>query len=261
MRALIFLLFLTSCSSTRVLISAIRDEQYLRNQNFSLRGDDFKAHLSHLGRDFVASGGVEVVGLSRRDRRYLEGMVDRLLENNQIIYGDKPPLHFYVIKSRIPFYFSLPGGYYFYSTGIFKKYIQNGGEGLLSAIIAIQTFRIMKSVYEKKTVVPTGSIGLDRMLSLTRISLKDRNEVNKWGYLTLKRANFDPTSILNWIQLRNKNILDFTLMDGEVSVVSREEFAFKNFLATVSDSSDMVKLGVSSPKFYRLVRNIGRRSL
>ena len=132
---------------------------------------------------------------------------------------------------------------------------------MLSAIVAIQTFRIMKNVYERKSVVPTGTIGLDRMLSLTRISLEDRNEVNKWGYLTLKRADFDPTSILNWIQLRNKNILDFTLMDGEVSVVSREEFAFKNFLATLSDPSDMTRVGVSSPGFYRLVRNIGRRSL
>ena len=255
------MLFLTSCSSTRVLISTIKNEQYLQDQKFSLRGDDFKAHLSHLGRDFIGSKGIEVVGLSRRDRRYLEGMVDRLLENNRIIYGDKPRLSFYVIKSRIPFYFSLPGGYYFYSTGIFKKYIQSGGEGLLSAIVAIQTFRIMKNVYERKSVVPTGTIGLDRMLSLTRISLEDRNEVNKWGYLTLKRADFDPTSILNWIQLRNKNILDFTLMDGEVSVVSREEFAFKNFLATLSDPSDMTRVGVSSPGFYRLVRNIGRRSL
>ena len=73
----------------------------------------------------------------------------------------------------------------------------------------------------------------------------------------LERANMEPSAILSWIQIRNKNILDFTLMDGEQSIISKEEFAFKNFFAANRGSGlDARTQGNSSKQFYRFLRHI-----
>ena len=245
----------TSCASVTQWFSHAEDEQYLQSKKSRPDTHDFTSHLAHLGLDFIRSKGIEVIFLSPENRRYFTEMVKRIVDNNRLVYTDNLEFKFYIIKSSTPFYFSLPGGNYFYSTGIFKKYIKS--EALLWAIISIQTFRIFNNIYEKKIIIPTGHLGLEEMVGLTRIPLKYRNEVNKWGHLTLMRSGIDPSTILSWIQMRNKNILDFTLMDGQLGVATREEFAFKHFLATVAKNELQVdSQNNSSRGFYKLVQNI-----
>lgn len=251
---------LASCAALRALAPGDGAHGVLRGSLARPAPGDYVAHLVHLGGVLAGPGGWEFARLSPADRRYLRSLVRRLVEGNRSLYGDGPAgVSFHVVKSRVPFAFTLPGGRYFYSTGVFRKYIRS--EGLLAAVVALQTFRTFHGVYVRRTVVPTGHVGLGEMLALVRIPLEYRDQVNKWGHATLGRAGFDPTPVLDWIQVRNRNVLDFALMDGEPGVVSREEFAFKNFLV----SSDRERGGSppppvprrnSSRAFYGLVRRL-----
>ena len=249
----IFLLF--SCSTAQQFVSNIKKEQYLIGKKESMHKEDFAAHLTHLGNDFIDSTEKDLVPLSQDNINYLTTLVHRLIQNNKKLYHNKLDFKFHVISSNTPFYFSLPGGHYFYSTGIFKKYIKN--EELFMAILAIQTFRTSKNIYLRKKIIPVGHINIEQLISLTRIPLHYRNEVNKWASSTLEQAGLDPSIILNWIQMRNRNILDFAIIDGELSVVAREEFAFKNFLVTTQNNRlKQNNQRNSSEEFYKFIHKV-----
>ncbi len=244
-----------SCSSIEYFLPDIKKDRYLSTKKKGIGKNDFLIHFIYLGKDFVNSNKNNSIPLSQKTQSYLKALVGRLVENNRQLYTSNMKLKFHIIENNKPFYFSLPGGSYFYSTGIFKKYIKH--EEILMAILSIQTFRTFRNIYEKKTLVPVGYIELEKMIYLTKISLKHKIEINKWAYFTLEKSNLDPSIILNWIQIRNKNILDFTFMDGDRSAISREEFAFKNFVATIE--KDELKTNIqrnSSMQFYRFIKNI-----
>ena len=257
------LFLLSSCAAARK-IAQIKEERRLRKSMASLKEHEIEAHLIHLGEDFIKSKNTRFIRPSQKGRRYLKGVVKQILRSNPSLYPKEEvegvEIKFYFIKNDTPFYFSLPGGSYFYSTGIIKKYLKS--ESLLQALIALQTFRIFKKIYTKGTLVPKGFITVEELISLTRVPLRYKNEINKWAYLTLKRAKFDPFSILNWIQVRNKNTFDFTLIDGNVSAVAREEFLIKRFLTKKREPfpAGLSKKN-SSKKFYHLIKDINRKSL
>src|SRR5690606_19807347 len=170
---------------------------------------------------------------------YLLDMHQRIVTNNELVFEKYSRPKFYIVRDTTPFHFSLPGGHYFLSQGLIRKYLAN--EDLLAAVLAIETFRSEKGIYEKRTVVPNGNIGIERMLLILRLDIETRGEINKWAYLLMRRAGYDPGALLNLIQLKNKNALDFSASVGNISSISREEFNYKNFLSrTPSETSEEV---------------------
>jgi len=77
-------------------------------------------------------------------------------------------------------------------------------------------------------LIPLGFCTTEKMISITRIKPEIKNKVNEWAYFALKRAGFDPSAYLNWIQVQNRNTLDFSLYLGDAIGISREEYLFKN---------------------------------
>ena len=75
----------------------------------------------------------------------------------------------------------------------------------------------------------------------------------------LRRAGYDASAYLNWLQTQNKNTLDFTLQYGVTRTLSREEFLYKNFLVTqgFSDKEDGFLVN-SSASFYKLLKEVKR---
>lgn len=213
-------------------------------------------HLEFLGNDFLAQlGPGQVIRLSQKSEDYLHDMHERLVKNNELVFEKFSPPKFYIIKDTMPFHFSLPGGHYFLSQGLIRKYLAN--EDLLAAVLAIETFRTEKGIFEKRTVVPNGNIGVERMLLILRLDIDTRGEINKWAYLLMRRAGYDPGALLNLIQLKNKNALDFAASVGNISSISREEFNYKNFLSrTPSETSEEIVEKNSARGFYVLRSDI-----
>lgn len=209
-------------------------------------------HLQFLGRDYLSSSQKkQLIKLSSTAQRFLQNMHERIVTNNELLFPTykKPKFHF--INDTIPFHFSLPGGDYFFSSGLIKKYLAN--EDLLAAVMSIEILRCEKLLYEGRTVVPAGNIETERMLSILRLPIEMRNEINKWTYLIMRRAGYDPGALLNLIQLKNKNALDFASSIGNISSISREEFNYKNFLSRTPGESPLEVVEKNSSRgFYAL---------
>ena len=228
-----------------------------RDSANSYKKKDFEDHLIALGEDYLKSPQIKTVALTKKSKRYLKNIYDRLVKNSELIFDRKDKPQFFIIKSRAPFYFSLPKSRIFISSGLVLKYLKN--EQLLVAALAHEIIKSQKSLYEKNIMIPVGFVTTEKMLSITRISLDLKSEVNKWTYYMLRRAGYDSSAYLNWLQTQNKNTLDFTLQYGDTRTLSREEFLYKNFLVTqgFSDKEDEFLVN-SSASFYKLLKEVKR---
>jgi hypothetical protein len=99
------------------------------------------------------------------------------------------------------------------------------------------------------------------ILNLQGLKPETKYQINEWSYFVLKRS---PASIasayLNWIQVQNRNTLDFSLFLGDAISISKEEQLFKNFMAKQGVASVEKKINEanSSRAFYKLFNNIAR---
>lgn len=222
----------------------------------SEQSSEIANHLEFLGDDFLRQLGPRaLISISARSKNYLNEMHQRIVTNNELVFEKFSSPKFYIIRDTTPFHFSLPGGHYFLSQGLMRKYLAN--EDLLAAVMAIEIFRAEKGIFEKRSVVPNGNVGIERMLLLLRLDIETRGEINKWAYLLMRRAGYDPGALLNLIQLKNKNALDFASSVGNISSISREEFNYKNFLSrTPGETSEEIVEKNSARGFYALRSDI-----
>ncbi|WP_034729519.1 hypothetical protein [Bacteriovorax sp. BSW11_IV] len=240
------LLTLTACSTTK---SA--DWSFQLDQPIS---SDYAAHLKYLGSSFLNTPGTETIRLSSSSKKYLNDIYSRLVKNNELLLPQNDRPNFNVIKSRIPYYFSLPGSDFYFSTGLIERYLKN--EQLLVAMLSAETFKSTNLIYEKNVVVPTGFITIERMLSLVKVPLPVKSEINNNSYLILRRSGYDPSAYLIWLQTQNKNMLDFSLQHGTTRRLSREEYLFKNFIASKKDRFEGIEEKNSSKQFYQFINEI-----
>ncbi len=248
-----FLLILSSCS----LIGPSEDPRQSLNKKLVVESQlELSNHLRSLGQDYVNNlGKGGMISLSSRSREYLVQLHERITSNNELLFQSYSKPTFFIVNEKEPFHFSLPGGIYFISKGLIRRYLAN--EDLLVAVMASEIFRSEKGVYEKKVIVPIGTVDTGQILSIVRLPVSMRAEVNKWTYLLMKRSAFDPGALLNLIQLKNKNALDFAATVGNISTISREEFNFKNFLSKTSNENDISVVEKNSSRgFYSLRRDV-----
>ena len=255
MKKLIILLiitFLTSCS----LFS--KREKWIDKDLINPIKKDYEEHLVKLGQNYIDSPGIKVVKLSRHSNRYLKSLYKRMVNDNELLFDETFNPKFYIIKSRTPFYFSLPKAHFYLSLGLVKKFIKN--EEMLAAVLSAEIIKSLRSVYKKQKVVPIGYMRTERMLSLVRIPFDTKNKINKWAYFILRRSGYDPSVYLTWLQLQNRNTLEFSLQYGNVQTISREEFQFKNFVSQNRENNErfLSKKTSSSLAFYKMINEIKR---
>lgn len=249
MRAFFFILsilLLSACSTSKK-----SNWQYELDEHISA---DYAAHLKYLGKSFLATPGVRKVRLSSLSNNYLSEIYSKLIKNNELLLSGAKAPKFFVIQSKIPFYFSLPDSEFYFSTGLVEKYLKS--EQLLVAMLSAETFKSVNLIYEKNVVVPLGYITIERLLSLVKVSLKVKSEINNNSYLILRRAGYDPSAYLVWLQTQNKNMLDFSLQHGTTRRLSREEYLFKNFIASKKDRFEGIEEKNSSKLFYKFTNEI-----
>ena len=257
------LILSTSCSSLKEWQKWKKDlTKEVKNDPINkYRTNDYIEQLSFLGGEYLATPGIISVKLSKKSRNYLNSIYARIIRNSELILNKKLRPSFHFIKSKTPFYFSLPEAQFYFSSGLLKNFLKN--EQLLVAALAHEIVKSHKNIYQKRAVVPLGFINTERMIAITKVPLKIKMEINKWTFYVLKRAGYDSTAYLNWLQTQNKNTLDFTFQLGTTKQTSKEEFLFKNFIVNqgiINESDERYETigpSNSSQGFYKLLNEVG----
>lgn len=246
---LIILLCLLSCATT--------DKSA---KNYSSLGKptdrDYIDHLASAGGDYLSYDETKEIKLNKESIQYLETLHERILSNNELLLHQKAKPTFHIILNKTPFIFSLPRAQFYISNGLIEKYLKS--EELFVAAFAAEVLKSDRNIYEKKMMIPLGFYSTEKMIQLTRLKLETKYRINEWSYLVLKRSGFDPSAYLNWIQVQNRNTLDFSLYLGDAIGISKEEHFFKNFMAKqgIAGVEKKINEANSSKPFYKLLNNI-----
>lgn len=259
-RLLLFLpFFLVSCGHFNFL-SGKSDKNRLSLSDYQVYGnEDYIDQLVSLAKVYKNSPSVDVIKLSKESRKFLHIIYKKILENNEFLLLAKFPdvPRFYIIKNETPFYFSLPGSHFFFSSGLMTKYLKN--EDLFVAVLVHEIIKSRRNLYLKKIIIPIGYINTERMLALTKVPLKVKDEINKWSFHVMRRAGHDTSAYLIWLQIQNKNTIDFTLQLGRNRSISQEEYLFKNYIIQekVGGIESLQKTASNTSKqFYRLIEDV-----
>lgn len=219
--------------------------------------EDYIEHLSSLGKVFEDQDEIKILGLNRASGGYLNAVTQKILQNNELFFKNTDEFNVKIISSKEVFHFSLPNKSIYFSSELVRKYIKN--ERLLLCVLVFEMIRSEKNIYKRVSVFPTGVMRTSRILSLVKLSTKDRVELHKWAYYLLKRSGVDTDLYLSWLQIVNRNSLDFSLMLEEKNSISFEESSFKNFLiANVKQNIKQVRHERSPKEFYKFLYNVNK---
>ena len=220
---------------------------------------DFIDHLAALETAYINTPNVKMVRLSNTNKKYLDKIVSEITSNNEELFKNMPSVTIKIVKHSTPFYFALPKGKIFLSSGLIAKYICDD-EDYLAIIFSQLMLQSSQNIYYKNIIIPTGYIRIERLLSLVRITLKERIKLHKWSHYLLTRTRFDASQYLSWIQLQNKNALDFVMLYGDIKSISREESMFKSFIVDRgSDLNLLKKRTTSSKEFYTFLKQFKKK--
>ena len=249
----LIIFFSTSCSYLglrRVEVSSVKLDKYVEFDE-----KDYEDHLENFEKIYLTTNSTKIIHLNSHSEKYLAAIVEKIVKTNELFFLKKVKPKFHVIRSSTPFHFSLPGRKFFISSEIINKYITN--EAMLYCMILYELIKSEKNLYYKKIIIPTGTLSTPRALSLLRLDTRQKFEVHKWAFYILKRIGLDTDSYLSWLQMKNRNALDFSLQIGDVESISREEALFKSFLIQeVKNNRKRSEFKSSSRRFYSFVKNV-----
>jgi hypothetical protein len=254
---LVTIFFLSSCSSGVLSLWESKKPIEVELAGYKLyTEDDFINQLKSFKDIFLEENKSKLIKLNYSQKKYLKEIIQTLKDNNELFFKNTDIPEFFIIDSDKPFHFSTPGYKFFLSTGLMRKYIKS--EQILFCILAYELIRSEKNIYTKRILIPTRVMSIERILSLQRLSIKDKSEIHKWAYYVLRRTNSNTDSYLSWLQIKNRNSIDFTLQLGEVRSISEEEAIFKAFLIE-NKKKQTKKYKGSSRDFYNLLRVVKRK--
>jgi len=239
-----------------VLVSCSHQYSEKRIVFGSIDRQDYLDQLNQAMTNFLKREAPNVLKLDYRQKNYLEVQYKNLIEKNEALLGEFRQVHFYIVKSSKVFYMSAPGDVVVLSTSLVKKYLKS--EELLMSLLAYEAVKNRKAIYEKNLIFPLEEVALEKMLLHVRIPTEAKMRLNEWSFYILKRAGYDPTSFLNWIQVQNRNMSDFIDVLGDSTTITREEQAFKKFLALEGTAvlEGEVPEKNSSSDYYHFIKNI-----
>lgn len=251
----IILHLLSSCSVFQ------KNEYDFDRKLYAIDDNQYIDQIAHLKNVYVKTDGVREVRLSKKSKAYLEAIYYKLVSNNKLLLGSFYKPTFFIIKSDVPFYFSLPKGQFFFSSSLILKYIKN--EEIFVAAFASEVVKSQRNLYLKQIRIPTGYFPTDELIAYLRVPVKVKSEINKWTYHVIKRSGHDPYAYLIWLQTLNKNTLDFSLLYGNTQDISKEEHLFKNFISKIKTEEfiQSERKRNSSSGFYSFIREVKRRGM
>lgn len=253
MQNIVILIFCLCISACGGLLNGVDSNRYQ-----ALSKADFIDSYKKIGDIFLTDKSVKKIKLSEQSTEYLNKTFNRFMMSNEILFAKGNTLQFIVVDDPQIYSFSLPGNIYIYSSGLFNRFLKS--EELFLASFSQALVKSNRLIYNKNEMYPYGVIKLETILKIGQVDLETKKGINQWAYTVLKRAGHDGTTYLNWIQVQNRNALDFALMLGESLTISREEQAFKNFLSKQGISSLEKRLSESNStkEYYGLLKELKR---
>ncbi|MCY4524487.1 MAG: hypothetical protein OXB84_07095 [Halobacteriovoraceae bacterium] len=257
--SLTLLIFFTSCGYFNFLssdssknIPSLSDYQIYEDK-------DYIDQLVSLAEAYKKSPSIKIIKLGDKSRKFLQDIYKKIMENNEFLLLAKFPdiPNFYIINNDTPFYFSLPRSNFFFSSGLIKKHLKS--EELFVAVLVHEIIKSRRNLYLKKIIVPVGYMSTSRMLALTRVPLEIREQINKWSFHVMRRAGYDPSAYLIWLQIQNKNTIEFTLQLSGGRNISQEEYLFKSYIIQekVGGIEGLQKTVINPSKyFYSLIKDV-----
>lgn len=219
---------------------------------------DFADHLASLKKPFLSTPGIKTLK-SPLAQKYLDKLTAEIISKNETFFKNLKEATVTILDLDAPVHFSLPKGELFLSQGLISKYIKH--ESMLVSILSYELVRSENLLYPKQTMVPVGYLPLERMLSLSRLSLDEKMEIHKWAYYLTVRSGYDGEYYLSWLQIQNRNTADFILQVGDANLINREESLFKAFLIKTSTEEEVPGKRNSSKTFYTFLNSIRDQSL
>ena len=249
---------LVACSRIPFLGNRLQDAPGHLEKYERYEAGDYLAFLTEVGKRYLETPGVEEFVLTPREHAYFVSLYKRILLNNELLLNRSIEPNFHIIKDQAPFIFSLPPGDFYISSGLLAKYCRS--EDILFSSLTHEIIKLHRSLYPRTTIVPIGYIKTDRLLTLVRVPSETKITLNKWSFYAMRRAGLDGYAYLNWLQLQNKNVLDFGMMLGDTRSISHEEFVFKNFIVQEGFVLHNIKKleTNSSPEFYNVINGLGK---
>lgn len=245
LRAL-FLFNFISCS----LLPWYAEDSLNLNPQISKRS--YEDHLSTIGNHYKKYGVDKVKKVRSKKAQYLKSLSEKIINANPSFFSEiskRIDLSFYIIDTINPFFFSLPSGEIFFSLGLLRKYVEH--ESNLMCLLAFELIKISKKVYPKTFHIPTGFVSTPQVLNAIKIPLKDKIEVHKWAIHSLREVGVDENAYLIWLQIMNRNYLDFAVHFGDKNSIFYEESQVKSFIIkNYSSSFDPATQLQSSKDFY-----------
>jgi hypothetical protein len=215
---------------------------------------DYADHLASLKVSFLSTPGVKIYSLRAASKKYVQGLVEEIVGKNEIFFKNLKTATVTIIDTDAPLNFSLPKGEIFLSRGLISKYLKH--ESMLVSVLAYELVRSENLLYPKQIVIPVGYVGIEKMISLSRLILSEKMEIHKWAHYLTVRSGFDGEYYLSWLQTQNRNTADFIMQVGDANLVNREESLFKAFLIKNSTEDEVSGKKNSSKIFYSFINSI-----
>lgn len=249
---ILYLLVFHGCS----LFKSSEDINRMPENFIPMDNSDYLQYFEFLGKQFKAKN--KEIKLSAQSQKYLIKIVDKLVVNNEHFYRNKKEFDIIFVNSTEPFYFSLPPNTIVISSELIQKYIEH--ESFFICVLVFEMIRLEKSLFQKSTLAPQLDFTNNDLLKLLRIPLEVRIESNKWAYYQMTRSHFDQDQYLSWLQVINRNHLDFYAMLGDTSLIFKEESSFKEFLAINYGKNRGLRVQSNSSKdFYAFIRELRQK--
>jgi hypothetical protein len=248
------LVLLLGCTSIRIPGGKNKKANLTHGHYHEMDKDDFADHLSSLKLPFLSTPGVKEAKMDKFTDAYFRELLSEIIARNEIFFRELKSAQVTILDIESPLHFSLPKGEIFISRGLLAKYMKH--ESMLVSILSYELVRSEKLAYPKQTVIPVGYVTVERMLSLSRLTLDEKMEVHKWAHHLTVRSGYDGEYYLSWLQTQNRNTADFILQVGDPNIISREESLFKSFLIKNQLDDKLAVKKNSSKKFYSLMNRI-----
>lgn len=253
----LLVLQLNSCS----FLSFIGGKKSEVQEEIQLSRRDYWLHWKKLSNDFKETHKSLLAPPPPSVHEYLKQIVKNVEKKNEIFFENDPnvEISFLIFKDKRPFYFALPTGEIILSTRLVEKYIDH--EGALLSVIIPEFIRVKKVIYPKLHLLPMGFMELEKMLSIQRLSFDVRMKLHQWSYYLMLRSNFHPNQYLSWIQLQNRNHVDFSFYLADSIVLVKEEAYLKQFIVNNYGKLEFNPLNLKSSKDFYKFQDTYRSSL
>lgn len=253
--AFLILIFLCSCSLFK---QDDEDKNIVLTNYEKYETEDFSSHLASYEKSFLSTPQVNELKLSGPEYRYIHKLIKKVIFKNKVFFDKKIDPKIFIIKDETPYHFSLPNRKIFLSSGLFKKYVQN--ESLLICVLIFELIRTEKEIYRKTMTIPTGNMDSKRILPLLRLNASQKMKIHKWAFRLLIKMGIDSDTYLSWLQIQNRNSIDFSMQLGDINVISREEALFKEFIIQNSRGERKRQYKRSTKAFYSFLRYVRNNS-